>query len=81
MTYVDWIGSIGVFQILLAYFLNVIGKISTKELSFILLNFIGATMACLASVLLNYWPFIVLEGLWALVSLFSLLTFHKKRST
>jgi hypothetical protein len=81
MTYIDWIGSIGVFQILLAYFLNITGKIKIKELSFILLNFIGATMACIASILLKYLPFIVLEGVWAIVSLYSLIKFHKKRST
>jgi len=81
MNFIDWVGSVGVFQVLLAYFLNSIGKISTKELSFILLNLIGASMACIASILLNYWPFIVLEGLWALVSLYSLIKFHKKRST
>ncbi|MEZ4803122.1 MAG: hypothetical protein R2797_10140 [Gelidibacter sp.] len=72
MTYVDWIGSIGVSQVLLAYFLNSIGKISTKSVAFILLNFVGASMACLASVCLRYWPFIILEGIWALISLYSL---------
>jgi riboflavin transporter FmnP len=72
MSLVDWIGSLGVFLILLAYFLNVIGKITTSKLSFILLNLIGAIIACLASILLNYWPFILLEGVWALVSLYSL---------
>lgn len=81
MTFIDWIGSIGVFQILLAYFLNVMGKISTSALSFILLNLIGAIMACTASLLLNYLPFVILEGVWALVSLYSLIKFNKKRST
>ena len=78
MTTVDWIGFLGVFQILLAYCLNVIGKVSHKDLPFILLNLIGAAMACLASILLNYWPFIILEAVWALVSLYSLLKFRKK---
>ncbi|MEZ4792356.1 MAG: hypothetical protein R2783_02425 [Gelidibacter sp.] len=77
MNVTDWLGTIGVFQILLAYFLNVRGKMSTKSLSFILLNLIGATMACIASILLNYWPFIVLEGVWALVSLYSLISYKK----
>ena len=81
MTIVDWIGSIGVFQVLIAYFLNITGKISTNDLAFILLNLIGASMACLASVLLNYWPFIILEGVWALVSLYSLKKVFKKKST
>ena len=73
MNIIDWLGTIGVFQILLAYFLNVIGKISNKDLSFILLNLIGAGMACLASILLKYIPFIILEGAWTVVSLFSLI--------
>jgi hypothetical protein len=80
MTIIDWIGSLGVFQILLAYFLNVIGKISTTQLSFILLNLIGASMACLASILLNYWPFIILESIWALVSLISLINYFKAKN-
>jgi len=77
MTIVDWIGSLGVFLILLAYFLNVVGTLSTKHIIFILLNLIGSSMACLASVLLNYWPFIILAGVWAMVSLYALLNYRK----
>ncbi|HAX16723.1 MAG: hypothetical protein VYB38_00025 [Bacteroidota bacterium] len=75
MNLVDWLGAIGVFQILLAYILNVTGKIAPESWSFILLNFIGATIACTASVLLDYLPFVILEGVWALTSL---ITFIKK---
>jgi len=78
MNTLDWIGFIGVFQILLAYILNVIGKINSADLSFILLNFIGASMACVASILMEYIPFIILEGVWALVSLISLIK-HKTK--
>ena len=77
MTTIDWIGFLGVFQILLAYFLNIAGKITNKHIAFILLNLIGASMACLASILLNYWPFIILEAIWALVCLYTLLKFNK----
>ena len=77
MNKVDWIGFIGVFQILLAYFLSVIGKLKNKDLSFILLNLIGAGMACLASILLKYLPFIILEGAWTIVSIISLLKYKK----
>lgn len=76
MNTIDWIGFIGVFQILLAYILNVIGKIKSNDLTFILLNFIGASMACVASILMEYIPFIILEGVWAIVSLISLIK-HK----
>jgi hypothetical protein len=78
MNEVDWIGFAGVFQILLAYVLNVIGKVEKNDLTFILLNLIGAGMACYASVLMNYMPFILLEGIWAGVSLISLIKYFKR---
>ena len=81
MSVADWIGFLGVFQILLAYALNVAGKISNTSLTFILLNLVGAAMACIASILIEYWPFIILEAIWTLVSLYSLIKFNKKRST
>lgn len=81
MNLIDWIGFIGVFQILLAYFLNVTGKITNKNLTFILLNLIGAGMACAASVLLKYVPFIILEGIWMLISLVSLIKYARTSKT
>lgn len=80
MNAIDWIGFIGVSQILLAYILNVAERIEKEDLAFILLNLIGASLACLASVLMNYIPFIILEGTWALVSLFSLIKSKKWRA-
>ncbi len=75
MNNIDWIGFIGVFLILLAYILNVIGKLKNKDLTFILLNLIGAGMACIASILMKYLPFIILEGVWTVVSLISLIKY------
>lgn len=77
MNIIDWVGFVGVFQILLAYILNVAGKINSKDLIFILLNLIGAGMACMASILMNYIPFIILEGVWTLVSFISLWSYKK----
>ncbi|MFY9242893.1 MAG: hypothetical protein WAO74_07695 [Polaribacter sp.] len=81
MNIVDWIGFFGVFQILLAYLLSVIKKIKTDSLAFILLNLSGAIMACIASILIKYIPFVILEGAWALVSFFSLITYQKETKT
>lgn len=78
MNTTDWIGFIGVFLILLAYILQVIGKLKSNQLAFILLNLIGALMACLASVLMEYLPFIILEGVWSVVSFISLLKYKKE---
>ncbi len=77
MNYIDWIGFSGVFLILTAYYLNVSGKVKSKELVFILLNLIGAGLACSASLLLNYLPFVILEGAWFIISLFSLVRYKR----
>jgi hypothetical protein len=77
MTLTDWIGSIGVTILLLAYFLNLTDRLSKESLAYIIMNLIGAGLACAASVLLKYLPFIILEGAWMCVSLYSLLTHHR----
>jgi len=73
MNTVDWIGALGVFQILLAYTLNISGRLEKENLIYILLNLFGAGLACLASILMEYIPFIILEGVWAIISLIALL--------
>jgi hypothetical protein len=77
MNTVDWIGFAGVFQILLAYVLNVSNKLDKNNLIYILLNLSGAILACLASILMKYFPFIILEGVWAIVSLIALLKHYR----
>ena len=47
MNNIDWIGFIGVFLILIAYILNIIGKLKSKDLTFILLNLILSTLAAI----------------------------------
>jgi hypothetical protein len=68
----DLIGTIGVGIILLAYFLNMFSYIPNNGKLFYLLNIIGASIACFASYLINYIPFVILEGTWALVSVVGL---------
>jgi hypothetical protein len=69
----DWIGTIGVALILLAYFCSTFNWVSAHSRSFFFLNTVGAAMACYASYLISYWPFIVLEGTWTFVSLIGLI--------
>ena len=65
-------GSLGVAILLLAFVLNMLKIIRTESPSYLLLNFIGAGIACFASWLIPYFPFVILEGVWAVVSLVSL---------
>jgi len=73
MNYNDIARTIGVGLILLAYFCNTFGLLKNNSKLFFALNAIGAGLACYASWLINYLPFIILEGTWFLVSLIGLL--------
>ena len=77
----DIIGFIGVSMILIAFFLNLASYISNKGLWYIIMNFIGAGIACYASILLKYVPFIILEATWTLVSFGALINFFRTRIT
>jgi hypothetical protein len=72
MTYTETVGSIGVFLLLVAFFMNLIGAMSPGSLAYVCLNLLGAGLACYASWLLDFFPFVVLEGTWAVVAAFAL---------
>ena len=67
MSFADWIGFIGVSILLIAYFLNLQDILDNNNIIYIVLNFIGAGIACFASILIDYMPFILLEGCWTLL--------------
>jgi hypothetical protein len=73
MNYSEITGAVGVGLILMAYFCNTFGWINGRGKLFFLLNIVGAGLACYASVLINYWPFVILEGIWFLVSVIGLI--------
>lgn len=79
MNSTDWIGFIGVTILLIAFFLNLNNTIKKEGLLYLFLNFIGAGIACFASVLLDYLPFIILEGSWTLVSAIGLFNYFRKK--
>ena len=75
----DITGSIGVGLILLAYFLSIFSFIPKEGKLFFAMNIIGAGLACYASVVINYIPFILLEGVWTLVSVAGLIKLVTKK--
>jgi hypothetical protein len=68
MTLTDWIGFTGVAILLIAYFLNIANIIKSDGFMYLFLNFIGAGISCIASVMLKYIPFVIMEVAWTLVS-------------
>ncbi len=81
MNFGDWIGSIGVAILLIAFLLILINKISKDGIGYLLMNFVGSGLAAVASYLIHYTPFIILEIAWMLASLFGLWKLYKHRIT
>jgi uncharacterized protein with PQ loop repeat len=78
MNFSETLGSLGVAVLLLAFVLNMLKIIKTESLPYLLLNFIGGSTASFASWLIPYIPFVILEGVWALVSLVSLVKYLRR---
>ena len=74
----DWTGFTGVAVLLLAFLLNLLNRIDKGSLTYILMNIIGAGLACVASLMINYIPFVILEAAWTSVSLFALINYYRK---
>ena len=72
MSLAEAIGSLGVALLLVAFFLNLRGRLPHDARSYQLMNAAGAGLACWASYLLEFFPFVVLEGTWSLVAVVAL---------
>jgi hypothetical protein len=68
----DIIASIGVIILLIGFMLNLFKKISPESKTYALMNFVGAGMCGYSSYLISFWPFVILESIWAFVALISL---------
>jgi hypothetical protein len=74
----DIIGSIGVTLMLVPFILNIADQLHNDSPFYILPNLIGSTLACIASAMISYLPFIILEGTWALISGWALYVYFKR---
>jgi hypothetical protein len=74
----DLIGTIGVSLILIAYFLNIFSLIKKDGILFYIFNILGGAIACFSSYLIRFWPFVILEGTWSIISIIALLKNIKK---
>jgi hypothetical protein len=48
-------------------------KLKTSDRSYVLLNLLGSGLLALVAILEQQWGFLLLEGVWAVVSLWSLI--------
>lgn len=66
------IGFIGVGLLLLAFVLNIAGTLKADSVPYLCLNLVGAGLACLSSWMIDFMPFVLLEGVWTVATLFAL---------
>ena len=71
-TLADLVGSVGVTLLLAAFTLNTAGRLHSGSRLYAGMNMLGAGLAGIASMLISYWPFVVLESVWCLVAGFAL---------
>jgi hypothetical protein len=62
------VGSAGVALLLLAFFLNLFRYLRADGPLYLLLNLVAAALACLSSYLIDFMPFVLLEGTWSAVA-------------
>ena len=73
ISYSVLVGSLGVIMLLVAFFMNLFGLLDRDKIGYILLNVVGAGLSCYASYLIDYMPFVILEGAWGFIALIGLL--------
>lgn len=68
----DLVGTTGVCFILLCYFMLQIGKMHSQQLSYILLNMLGASLILFSLYFEFNFSAMLIEGAWVIISLIGL---------
>ncbi|MEK9160447.1 MAG: hypothetical protein AAB440_00200 [Patescibacteria group bacterium] len=63
------IGVLGAALLLAAFIASALNVMENEDLWYNVLNFVGAALLTWYAVLINSWPFIVIEAVWAVVAL------------
>jgi hypothetical protein len=66
------VGFLGVGLLLLAFSLNLFKLLPATGRAYTAVNFLGAALACYSSYLIDFMPFVLLEGTWAAVAAIAL---------
>lgn len=80
MSLSDLFATLGVILLLIAFLLNLMQRLDAKSLPYATLNFLGASLCGISAYMVSFYPFVILEGVWATVALLALLK-HVPRGT
>lgn len=81
MNTANWIATIGVGILLVAFLLNIVGKLKTTDKLYSLLNLTGGILSAYASWLASFYPFVILNIIWSITALYFLLKKDVPRET
>ena len=71
---------IGSLLVLAGFALSQRGILDQKSLSYLILNLVGSAVLTVEAILEKQWGFLLLEGVWAIVSAFSLVGVLRARN-
>lgn len=80
MSLTDWVASIGVSLLLLAFFFNQRGWLHERSAIYLWLNLLGAAIAGVAAWMGGMLPFVVLEGVWGGVAAWGLISLMRDKA-
>jgi hypothetical protein len=69
----------GALLILVAFALAQVGRLTPQSVVYLVLNLIGSAVLAVLAWLEHQWGFLLLEGVWALVSLWGLGQLMRRR--
>lgn len=70
---------LGSLLILIGFVFSQLGKLKTTSLNYLLLNAIGALILGIDAFIGKQWGFVLLEGVWSIVSIQGLFRYFNKK--
>ncbi len=81
MEFYDVVGNLGVACIVIAYFLNLSGKLTIRDVSYSVINLIGAVLITYSLMFSFNLSSFVIEMFWIAISLYGIVNWFRNRKS